>query len=78
MSLVTAFLYFDTIPTTHYMLRARVVEDVEEYLYNMLRRHGSIQHPKLSYVIFVQRVDGHASRDLSMAGDLQRRRQPPR
>ena len=58
MSLVTAVLYFDTIPTTHFMLRARVVEDVEEYLYNMLKRHGSIQHPKLSYVIFVQRVDG--------------------
>src|SRR5262249_55891142 len=58
MSAVTAFLYFETIPTTHFMLRTRVVEDVEDYLYALLKRHGSIQHPRLGYVIFVKRVEG--------------------
>jgi lipopolysaccharide export system permease protein len=58
MSAVTAFLYFETIPTTHFMLRTRVVEDVEDYLYALLKRHNSIQHPKLGYVIYVKRVEG--------------------
>jgi lipopolysaccharide export system permease protein len=58
MSAVTAYLYYDAIPTTHFMLRSRVMADIEDYMYSLLRKHGSIQHPKLNYVMFVERVDG--------------------
>ncbi len=54
----TAALYYHTIPTTHYQLRVQVLNDVEEYLYSMLRRDGHIVHPKLNYAIFVRRVEG--------------------
>jgi lipopolysaccharide export system permease protein len=46
------------IPTTHYELRTRFVSDVQEFLYNMLKREGCIRHSKINYTIFVQRVQG--------------------
>src|SRR5271154_2833232 len=38
MSCTTMGLYYKLIPYTHYLLRARVLNDVEEFLYDMLRR----------------------------------------
>jgi len=55
---VTTLLSLDVIPSTHHELRTRFIRDVEEYLYNMLRREGCIRHAKIDYTIFVQRVQG--------------------
>src|SRR3989442_413925 len=35
MSVATGVLYFHTIPETHWQLRTRVLEDIEEYMYAM-------------------------------------------
>jgi lipopolysaccharide export system permease protein len=58
ISAITVGLYLDVIPSTHHMLRTRFLADVEEVLYGMLKREGRIQHPKLDYVIYVNRVQG--------------------
>ncbi|MBI3406880.1 MAG: LptF/LptG family permease [Planctomycetes bacterium] len=58
VSAVTIGLSLDVIPTTHHMLRTKVVTDVEDFLYNMLRREGCIRHPKINYTIYVKRVLG--------------------
>jgi lipopolysaccharide export system permease protein len=63
MSALTAGLYFDVIPTTHHMMRTMFVEDVEDFLYGMLKRDGCIKHPRISYVINVRRVQGRTLLD---------------
>jgi lipopolysaccharide export system permease protein len=57
-TLLTVGLYYETIPVTHHLLRNRVLADVEEYLYGLLKRDGRISHPNLNYVIYVNRVQG--------------------
>jgi len=52
----TLFLSLNVIPTCHHTLRTQFVHDVEELLYGMLRREGSIHHSKLNYTIYVNRV----------------------
>src|SRR5262249_23528615 len=55
---VTFGLYMDVIPGTQNMLRNRVINDVEELLYSLLKKDGSIKHGQLGYTIFVKRVEG--------------------
>src|ERR1051326_5787679 len=55
---ITVVLSLDVIPSTHHELRTRFVRDVEKFLYNILKREGSIRHSKLPYSIYVQRVQG--------------------
>ncbi len=55
---LTTFLSLDLIPTTHHQLRTLFISDVEEFLYGMLKREGSIHHSKMPYTIYVQRVQG--------------------
>ncbi len=54
----TMVLYYQLIPWTQYTLRAEFLKDVEEFLYNMLRQDRSINHPRLTYAIWVKQVDG--------------------
>jgi lipopolysaccharide export system permease protein len=60
MSLATLGLYYKLIPYTQHLIRALVVNDVEEFLYGMLKRDGEISRPdlKLGYEIFVEQVQG--------------------
>jgi lipopolysaccharide export system permease protein len=53
----TFAMYMDTIPSTHHALRTRFLEDVEEFLYTVLKREGCIRHSKLNYEIHVKRVE---------------------
>ncbi len=62
-SAVTAGLYYDVIPSTHYELRYQVFANMEDYLYGMLRREGRIMHPKINYTIHVHHVEGDILRD---------------
>jgi lipopolysaccharide export system permease protein len=55
---VTFGLYVETIPATHHILRTRVINDVEELLYSLLKRDGRIKHAQLGYEIYVKRVEG--------------------
>ena len=58
MTALTVYFYYDLIPNTHWMMRAMVMDDVEEFLYGVLRREHSINHPKLLYTMHVKRVEG--------------------
>jgi lipopolysaccharide export system permease protein len=58
MSLATMALYYHVIPYTHYLLRAMVLNDAEELLYSLLRRHGQIAHSQLPYAMYVKGVEG--------------------
>lgn len=58
MSLATLGLYYRVIPYTHYLLRAMVFHDAEEFMYSILRRHGTINHPSIPYSMFVKGVQG--------------------
>ena len=55
---VTMSLYYHTIPTTQYLLRAQFVKDVEEFLYGMLRSDRCINHPRMNYAIWVRQLQG--------------------
>src|SRR5262249_4545405 len=55
--------YYSIIPTTHHMLRSRVLNDVEEYLYTMLRRDKCIKQPSLGWSMWVHRVQGTQLQD---------------
>lgn len=57
-SAVTMGLFYSVIPTTHHMLRSRVLNDVEEFLYAILKKDHAIKQPSLGYVMFVQHVQG--------------------
>jgi lipopolysaccharide export system permease protein len=63
MSGITAGLYYHVIPYTHHLMRTLFINDVEDFLYSMLKRDGQIKHPKLSYVIYVKRVQGRTLKD---------------
>jgi lipopolysaccharide export system permease protein len=54
----TLGLYYEVIPETQYILRAQFLKDVEEFLYSMLKNERCINHPKLSYAIWVKQVQG--------------------
>src|SRR5438874_7505998 len=41
MSGVTMGLYYHLIPYTHLLLRAMVFNDAEDFIYSMLRKHGT-------------------------------------
>src|SRR6516225_770519 len=56
-SAITLFLSLDVIPRTHHELRTRFISNVKEFLYNTLKREGSIRHSK-EWTINVQRVQG--------------------
>src|SRR5262245_13821986 len=58
MTGVTAALYYEVIPTTHHMMRSMFLNDVEDFLYAVLRQEGFIKHPKLNYEMYVKRVQG--------------------
>jgi lipopolysaccharide export system permease protein len=58
MTALTVYFYYDLIPNTHWMMRSMVMDDVEEFLYGVLRREHSINHPKLNYTMHVRRVEG--------------------
>jgi lipopolysaccharide export system permease protein len=58
MSLVTFGLYYRIIPYSTYLLRARALSDVEEYLYTLLKRDHCIVEHRLNYAIWVRHVQG--------------------
>lgn len=64
MSAVTIGLYYHLIPHTHRLLRSAVVNDMEDYLYAMLKKDHEIkgrQEQKLSgqmYEVYVGQVQG--------------------
>ncbi|HWY86288.1 MAG TPA: LptF/LptG family permease [Gemmataceae bacterium] len=53
---VTFLLSLDVIPTTHHALRTHFLRDVDEFLYNTLKREGCIRNAKMPYTIYCQRV----------------------
>jgi lipopolysaccharide export system permease protein len=63
MSLVTLWLYYDVIPTTHHLLRTMVMQDVEEFLYAALKRDRCIRHPQSNYTLHVKNVQGRMLMD---------------
>ncbi|MSQ92924.1 MAG: YjgP/YjgQ family permease [Gemmataceae bacterium] len=63
VSAVTMYCFLDLIPTTGCLLRYQVVGDVEELLYNMLRRDGCIDHPNINVLIHVKAVHGRKLQD---------------
>src|SRR5207249_6439669 len=58
MTGLTVYLYYETIPTTHFMMRSMVLEDIEEFLYGVLKRDLCIRHPRLNYTMYVNGVKG--------------------
>src|SRR4051794_4718320 len=58
MSLCTMALYYHVIPYTHHLLRSMVLNDAEELMYSLLRRHGMINNSQLPYSMFVKGVEG--------------------
>jgi lipopolysaccharide export system permease protein len=62
-SVATACLYLSVIPSTHHQLRNQFLDNIEEYLYSLLRKEGRIQHAKINYTIFVSQVEGKILRD---------------
>jgi lipopolysaccharide export system permease protein len=68
---VTFLLSLDVIPTTHHELRTRFLRDVDEFLYNTLKREGCIRNAKMPYTIYCQRVQSKTLLDaLFMRRDL--------
>jgi lipopolysaccharide export system permease protein len=58
MSVTTAALYYEIIPDTQFMLRFRVMEDIEEFLYTMLRKDNGLNYAQLPWIIQVKGVEG--------------------
>jgi lipopolysaccharide export system permease protein len=58
MSAATLGLYYQTIPYTHRLLRALVYNDAEEFIYAILKKHGSISYSQMPYQMYVQSVRG--------------------
>jgi lipopolysaccharide export system permease protein len=82
MSAATLGLYYQAIPYTHRLLRALVYNDAEEFIYAILRKHGSISYAQMPYQMYVQAVrgrklltpvikhkDAHGKTDLVATGD---------
>src|SRR5262245_32872219 len=54
----TFALYWKFIPRSHLKLRTQVLNDVEEYLYSLLKRQGCLRHQKFDYAMWVRQVQG--------------------
>jgi lipopolysaccharide export system permease protein len=63
-SAVTMGLYYRLIPYTHSLLRAKVMNDIEEYLYDLLRRDKCIKQARMPYVMWVRQVEGRRLLDV--------------
>jgi lipopolysaccharide export system permease protein len=63
MSAATMGLYHRLIPYTHFLLRSQFLNEVEEYLYSLLKKDHSIKQPGLNYAIFVRSVHGKQLED---------------
>jgi lipopolysaccharide export system permease protein len=63
MSCTTMGLYYRLIPYTQYLLRAQFLNDVEEYLYAMLKKDRCIKQPGLNYYMWVRGVQGTRLQD---------------
>lgn len=57
-TIITLFLYLETIPVTHFILRSQIVSDVHELVYSILRKDGCFRHPRVNYTIHVKRIVG--------------------
>jgi lipopolysaccharide export system permease protein len=64
MSALTCSLYYYVIPTTHHMMRTMFLEDVEDFLYAMLREDHVLKLPKMNYEMYVPRVQGRKLLDV--------------
>jgi len=62
----TMSLYYHTIPTTQYLLRAQFIKDMEEFLYSMLKADRCINHPKMNYAIWVRQLQGRRLLDATI------------
>jgi lipopolysaccharide export system permease protein len=58
MSGVTMGLYYRVIPYTHYLLRAMVFEDIEEFMYTALQKNKKIEHSSIPLSMYVKGVQG--------------------
>jgi lipopolysaccharide export system permease protein len=63
-SAATMGLYYWFIPHTHHVLRSLFLNDVEEFLYAMLRKEGQIKQNGLKYSMWVHRVQGRRLLDV--------------
>jgi lipopolysaccharide export system permease protein len=63
MSLTTMGLYYRLIPYTHFLLRSQFLNEVEEYLYALLKKDRCIKQPNLNYSMWVRRVQGRQLED---------------
>jgi len=54
----TFALYWNFIPKSHLRLRTQVLNDVEEYLYSLIKRQGCLRHQKFDYAMWVRQVQG--------------------
>jgi lipopolysaccharide export system permease protein len=51
-------MYYEVIPSTRQKLAERVLADVDQLIFGMLKRHGCIRHQKLPFAMFVRDVRG--------------------
>jgi lipopolysaccharide export system permease protein len=58
MSGVTMGLYYHLIPSTYYLMRARALNDIEEFLYARLKKDHCLMGDKSSYSMWVSHVQG--------------------
>jgi lipopolysaccharide export system permease protein len=63
-SALTMGLYYRLIPYTHFLLRAKVMNDIEDYLYDVLRRDKCIKQARLPYVMWVRQLEGRRLLDV--------------
>jgi lipopolysaccharide export system permease protein len=63
MSAASMGLYYRLIPYTHFLLRSQFLNEVEEYLYSLLKKDHAIKQPGLNYAIFVRSVHGRQLED---------------
>jgi lipopolysaccharide export system permease protein len=63
MSAVTMGLFYELIPRTYYMMRARALNDIEEFLYARLKKDHCIKGDKLNYSMWVSHVQGQWLQD---------------
>lgn len=48
----------EIVPRSRQMLADRVIADIDSLIYGMLKRSGSIRHPKLDFAVYVREVRG--------------------
>ncbi len=57
-TLVTMFLYYETIPLTQQTMRNQLMNDAENVVYAALKKDHSIRHGNMPFFIFVKEVQG--------------------